>query len=93
MLLFVCLFLVILPSLSRFAHYRFVSNIIMTSVRAAGLIDGYERTITGRVFTLARVSRNEPTKKSGTSIMNKSFPGVEPGDCDVKLQFANMLTL
>lgn len=35
----------------------------MMSVRAAGLIDGYERTITGRVFALARVSRNEPVKK------------------------------
>lgn len=35
----------------------------MMSVRTAGLIDGYERTITGRVFALARVSRNEPVKK------------------------------
>lgn len=51
--------------LSRLAYYRFVSNIIMTLVRAASLINGYERTITdGRVFALARVSRNEPVKKT-----------------------------
>lgn len=50
------------------------------SVRAAGLIDGYERTITGRVFALARVSRNElvekkKEKENRTSIKDKSFEG------------------
>lgn len=62
---FVRLFLLSSRGLSRFANYRFVSNIIMTSVCAACLIDGYERTITGQVFALARVTRNEPLKKTG----------------------------